>query len=154
LAGRDGREECQRAEPDQEPVGCRAFGETERAAQRVALTGRNGVELVEERHQQLVQRGEAEIAFGLDADEPQDAEPVRVFDGVVQERGLADAGLAPENEDAAEAGPNRRDRAFDRRLLVVAPDQRGHSAQGKRAMARSPAGMARCRASARLVNGA
>lgn len=100
------REHGQRGQADQESVGRVAGEQPERRSQGVALRLRQALQVRQERNEQLVQGGEAELDLRLDPHLPDDPE-VRGRGGhVPEQRGLADAGLAPDDERLAHAAPN------------------------------------------------
>lgn len=67
LLIRDLGQQGERRQPDEEAVGCRLLAQAERAAERRGLAARQPIELAQHRSQQLVQPGEGELRFGLDA---------------------------------------------------------------------------------------
>ena len=102
-----GGQQPQRREPDQEAVGRRTVlqpeGQPERGAlRRRKLTGRG-----QARPEQLVQGGEAELHLALNPADPGNLEVRGGGRQVVQQRGLADPRLAPENERAAQPSTGR-----------------------------------------------
>ena len=80
-----------------------AIGETEHRLQRVALRVGQLDHVVQERHHELVDRGEAEADLGLDAGDARDGEVARVGHRVVEQGGFADPRRAPHDDDAARA---------------------------------------------------
>ena len=78
----------------------------EGAPQRVSLRGRQLLGVVVQPHtvQQLHQPDEREAHLRLDARDPRQRAAGRAFRDVVEQRGLADAGLATKHERSAVAG--------------------------------------------------
>jgi hypothetical protein len=65
--------------------------------------------------------GEGELHLGLDSGDPGDAEARCMTSAMVQERGLADAGLAADDEDRALAAADLPQDAVERVALVGSP---------------------------------
>ena len=91
------------AERDKERVRLEVVRDAERRLERAPLRGGQGVLTPADRMQQLVQSGEGELGLGLDADGRQRARPDRAgaLPRTVQQRRLADARLAAEQQPAA-----------------------------------------------------
>jgi hypothetical protein len=70
-----------------------------------------------------VQSRERELHLGLDARSARDATPRRPLDDVLQQRGLADAGVAADDERAALARPNRIEQPVERPALAAPAEQ-------------------------------
>jgi hypothetical protein len=96
-------------------------------------------EPVEQRHAQLVQARERELHLGLDAHRAHRAEPGCRFSGMLQQRGLADAGFAAHHERDAAPGPCLGEQPFDR-LAFGAPTQ-----EHRLVLLRTPAGVRQLR---------
>ena len=103
---RDAAEQGQHGEADQEAIGRVAAAQPERRAEGVALRIRQALEAVQPRRAELVQAGERELHLGLDARSPPDAAARGPRQQVLQQRRLADAGLAPDQQHPAVAGAN------------------------------------------------
>ena len=159
-------EQRQQREPDQEPVGGVRPAEAERRAERRRLRagqpprrtggiggiggiGRGGASGavggpgesggVDEVAEQEVQGREGDVGLALDAAPAQDAHPGRAVRGVVEERGLADPGLAAQDQGSA-AGALLRPphQVFDLGDLGHTPAQRLPHHAPERATGRSP----------------
>ncbi len=115
----------ERGQADQEAVGRRPGGEPQRDPQRVALRGRECVEAIQQRHAELMQPGERQLHLGLHAGHLDHAEVVCLLDGVARQRGLADACVAPQHEDAAPAPARVLEQTLEYRPLVRSALQRG-----------------------------
>ncbi len=100
------------------------LGESERTLQGPALRPRQAGQPVESGGEQQAQPGERELRLVLDAGRPDHPE---VRPGgrrrVLQQRGLADARLAPQHQRPAAAGPRPVQQAFDGGLFVFPPVQ-------------------------------
>jgi len=90
-----------RGQADQETVRCPALLHAEGQPQRGALGRGQGIQDGQARPEQLVQGREAQLHLGLDRVDPDDLHARGGGLGVVQQRGLADAGLAPDHEGGA-----------------------------------------------------
>ena len=113
-------QQAQKSQPDQEAVRGVADLQTERCAERVALWPGKAVEPTEERHTQLVQPGEREFHLGLDADRPGGTASGRASQQIAQQRRLADARLAAQDQRAAVAGP-RAGQQLIQHLALITP---------------------------------
>ena len=74
--------------------------------ERIALWRRNAIEEVEHRCAELMQSGERQLHFPLDTGNAGDAASRRLLQDVFEQRGLADPGLSPDDQDAALTRPN------------------------------------------------
>ena len=90
-----------------------------------AWRGGRRVEAVEGRAQQRVEAGERELGLGLDALGLQHRHAARLLDGVPQQRGLADPGLARDHEDPARPEPGLGQQLAEAGELRSSPDQHG-----------------------------
>jgi hypothetical protein len=97
-------QEAQHGEPDEEAVGGRPRDAAERGAERHALRVGQPLHPVEHRRAELMDARERELHLGFHARRPRDATPRRALHEVVEQRGLADARLAPQDQHAAVAG--------------------------------------------------
>ena len=93
-------------------------------AERVALGAGQLVHLLQVRPAELVQAGVGELDLGLDADGPADPAAGRAVEDVLQQRRLADPGLAAQNQRPG-SGPlsRRRPARPTSRIRVVVTDQ-------------------------------
>ena len=119
LLGRGGDqpEHCGRNE---EAIGRRRRRQAERPGERRGLRLRNPVEESEDRPQQSVQPREREIRFRFHARRPQDAHPRRLLCDVAEQRALADAGLAADDERRALAAGGAAEQPLELRALARA----------------------------------
>src|SRR5262249_13552150 len=100
-SSRRSADERQRPEADEEPIwGC-LVAHAERRPEGAGLWGWQVLDAVEERGQELVHSGEAELHLGFDADDAHDVEVGRRRHRGVQEAGLADARLASHQQGSA-----------------------------------------------------
>ena len=67
---------------------------------------------------------ESELHLGLDRAEPDDLQVVGLLRGVVEQRGLPDAGVAAQHEDTAQTDPNGADDPIDLSSLDLTIQQR------------------------------
>jgi hypothetical protein len=117
------REERQRRKPDHHPVDARGFFESERDPQRVALTGREDLELVHERMHELMQAGIPELHLGFDPDQAQHAQISGCDNRRIEQRSLADPGLAAHHQRGAESTADRVQEELDVRSFCGPPDE-------------------------------
>ena len=101
------REQGQRTRVGREAAVWGRGRQSQRAGQRVALRRRQAIEALQEGLQHRPQAGKGQLRLGLDATRAEDHHPRRSSPGVVEERGLADAGLADHDERPAPALPGR-----------------------------------------------
>ena len=108
----DVREQAQDREPNEEPVRRRAVVETEGRAQGMSLRCRQPLDAVVERPAQLMKPGECQLHLGLDTRGMHDPAARRVGQDVVEQGGLADAGLAAQDDHAAGPIAGTRDQGL------------------------------------------
>ena len=112
-------EQRQRREPDQEAVGRGPGAQPEHRRERVALRDGQPVEVIQHRRAELVQAAVGELHLRLDADGLRDVPAVDPIGHVAEQRALADARLAAQDDDPAPTGErvgSRPDRAPRTRL--------------------------------------
>ena len=85
--------------------------------------GGQTVEEIEHRRAQLVQSGEGQLHLRLDAGGAHDPTARRARRHVVQQRGLADAGFAMDDERSALTGSKGLDELFEHAAFGAASDQ-------------------------------
>jgi hypothetical protein len=103
------------------------IAEPECRAQCPSLWRRQRLHAIEERRQQLVERGKAETHLRLDADEAQHVEVAcRRCDGLEQAR-LADACPPVHHQHTAQTAARLLDDTVERGLLRLAPNQGDHT---------------------------
>ena len=132
-------EQPQRRHGDAEPVAA-AGTEVERPLQGGGLRPGKRRYPVEERAEQQRERGVGDLALGLVAGDPDHPEPGlgddRVGDHLVEQAGLADAGVTADRQRARRAGGRVGERRAETVTLRVASDQssdRGHGGNASRA---------------------
>ena len=87
----------------QEPVGGRSRGEAKRDTDGVLLRVGQPVQPAEQRRAELMHRGKWQFHLRLDARDARDPNSGRLPSAVVQQGGLADARLAPDDQHRAPA---------------------------------------------------
>ena len=88
------REKTENREPDEKRVRRRAVGQSEGDAERVTLWIRETLGELEERRTELLQRRVVELHLPLDTGSPNNAKVLAGIDRVLEQRGLADAGVS------------------------------------------------------------
>ena len=99
-------QQAQHGQADQEPVRDRAGAEAERGQQRFALRNRKRLSVVEHRRAQLMQCREGQLHFRLHARCPRYPASRGPPGQVVQQNGLAHAGLTAHHQGPALTGPH------------------------------------------------
>jgi hypothetical protein len=117
------RQQAQDRQAHEEPVRRTAIAYAERRPERLALRTREPVQPVHERRAQLLQPRVRELHLRLDAGRPRDRAARRVLRQVLQQRALADAGLAAQHERPARACAHARHELIQRRALVAPAEQ-------------------------------
>ena len=120
----DVRQQAQHREPDEEPVRRRAVVEAEGRREGIALRWRQPLEAVEERPAELVEPGEGQLHLGLDARRHARSGSPQRAPGRSQQGGLADAGLAAQDDHAAGPLAGTRDQRLKGRALCLTVLQR------------------------------
>jgi hypothetical protein len=96
-------EKAEHAEADDESIRSRRFAQAERRRQRVTLRSGQPFEQMERRCAELVQAGVRELPLVFVARSSRDAESGGASDQVVEQRRLADTGLATDDQHLAPA---------------------------------------------------
>jgi hypothetical protein len=117
------REERQRGQADEETVRRPAGRQPEHGPERVALRLGERVDGVHHRCAELVQAAERQLHLGLDTDRARDVPCVGSGGDLGEQRGLADACLAPQHEHAAPPVECVGQESAELQRLVPAPDQ-------------------------------
>jgi hypothetical protein len=166
LVGHPG-EQAQHGEPDEQAVRRRPVAQAEGGGQRVALRRRQRCEPILERGAELLQAGERDLGLGLHARGARDVAVRRGLDQVLQQRGLADARLAAQDEHLAASRAHGFQQPVQR-LALAAPSTQGRSrvaarsrhrgearvgAVGKQPSPRAPRAPLGCRPAARVERG-
>ena len=118
-----GGQQSEHGKADQEPVGRLAGREAQCDAQRVLLRVRKFVEPGEHRRAELMQRGERQLHFGLDAGDAQDSNTGGLPSAVVQEGRFADARLAAHDKRRALAVADIRQEPIERSAFAGSAQQ-------------------------------
>jgi hypothetical protein len=126
LLIRDLGQQGEGRQPDEKAVGCRLLLHPERAAERRGLAARQPIDVAQHRSQQLMQPGEGELRFGLDArgQEHTRAGGPGAGDGRMQQGALAEPGFAKHQQRRARRPASKQQRT-DLRQLGVTTDQPG-----------------------------
>jgi hypothetical protein len=115
--------------PEQETARRRPRSQAERGLQRVALWPGQAFRAAEHRPAQLMQPGKRKFHLRLHARRP--SQPASRTAGplgqVLQQHGLADAGLTADNQHRAASGPDRLDHIIKRVTLSTAAGQPVHA---------------------------
>ena len=118
------RQQAQHREADEETIGWRPCGEAERSSERVALRRRQPLESLEQRQAELMEGREGQLHLRLDADGPDHPALLATGCRVLEERRLADSGLASQHQGPALARAGRSDERVERPALARATTQR------------------------------
>ena len=121
------RQQSEHRECDEERVRRRPRPEPEGDIERVALRTRQSLSEGIDRRAELLNRGERELHLALDSGGAHDPQRRGLLDQVVEERRLADAGFAMDDECAAMTVARGLHQPVDGRLLAL-PAQQLHSA--------------------------
>ena len=116
-------QQAQHRQADEEPIRRGAVAQAERNAKRIALRAGQAVQAVQERRAQLLQSGVRQFDLGLDAGRPGNAAPGRVPHQILQQRGLADPGLAAQHQRPALTGAHAHHQLIQRGALAAAAKQ-------------------------------
>jgi hypothetical protein len=119
----DFREQGQHRQADEKPLRCRSTTYPEDHPQCLALGRRKPFEMVEHGRKHLMQRRERQLHLGFDPHGACDLQVRRGLDGVLQQRRLADAGLASHDQRVALALAKGREHIVEPRALDTAPAQ-------------------------------
>src|SRR4030095_8628421 len=109
--------------------------ETECSIECLSLRLGQAINAIEEGHEELVQPRESQLDRGFVASDPGDGEADRRLNGVLEEGGLADAGLSAQYEHPAQSGPDRFEQLIDRPALGSAAWQGGERGRALLSMA-------------------
>ncbi len=113
------------ADADQEGVRVALVREAEGAAEGARLGLGEGVDPVLERPQELVQRSVGQLGLVLDAGRPQHGEAGRRRRRVLEQRGLADAGFAAQDERTTGTAASGVEESSEPCHLGLTTDQHG-----------------------------
>jgi predicted ester cyclase len=120
------RQQAENRERHEKRVRRRSRAQPERDVERVALRTRQAVTERKDRRTQLLNRRERELHLALDSGAPDDSHGRRLVDRVVEQRRLADAGLAMDDEGATVSVTGRRHQPIEGRSFAF-PTQQLHS---------------------------
>ena len=118
--------QCQQAEQrstDRKALGNWTSLEGEHHGQRVRLGLGQSVEQCQEGRAQLVEPAEGHLALRLDPPNHQDAHLTRELRDLLEQSGLAEAGVTRDHEHTAVTDPGPREEPLDRPLLGHAPHE-------------------------------
>lgn len=117
------RQQAQYGQADQKAIWRLPRTQAECDAKRITLGYRQTVTAVQERRAQLMQTGERQFHFGLNARRSRNLTTGRPLQQVFQQRRLADACLAAQDQHAALTRPHARYQAIQRLALAVSTAQ-------------------------------
>jgi hypothetical protein len=123
---RDLGEQPEHREPDEEWARHGTGTQPERDLERLALRHGEEVEVVDHLAAELMEARVGQLHLRLDRDHPLDARGRRSLgDGLLEQRGLADSGLAEDDQRSAAARPRTVDHGTQARELARPPPQDG-----------------------------
>src|SRR5215207_5147757 len=123
-------QQAERGQGDQEAARSRTGRPPQRDAQGDLLRLWKRPEPTQHRRAELMQSGERQLDLGLDPGDPRDAETGCLPRAVMQERRLADARLAADDQDRALAGADVLQQPVEQRTLVGSAQQHRRTAPG------------------------
>jgi hypothetical protein len=110
----DLRHQAQRGEAYQEAIRRVSGPESERDAEGIALGAWQMIHMIEHRRTELLQGRVSKLHLGLDADRPHHLKPRCRLNRIIQQRSLADPGLATQDKRAALPGACRAEQLIQR----------------------------------------
>jgi hypothetical protein len=116
-------EEAEHCKANQEPIRRRPGVQAEHGPESVTLWSRNALEPIEQRCAELMQAGVGQLHLRLRPYRPHDLEVRRRVDQVLQQRRLADPGLATQNQRPTLAAADVSDQAVQQGALSGPPEQ-------------------------------
>ena len=122
LLGHVGQQ-AQYGQADEEPIRGAALAQTEHGAERFVLRTGEALQAIDELRAQLMQPCERKLHLRLHARHPGDTAPRRAPHQVLQQRALADAGLAAQHQRAARTVAHTRQQLIQRRALAAPTEQ-------------------------------
>ena len=117
------RQQAQHRQSNEKAVWRVAGTEPERRGQRIALRGGKAIETIEHRPAELMQTRERELHLGLHSCRTYDATPRGTLDERREQCGLADPGLAADDQHRALPGAHGRHQAIERLALAATAEQ-------------------------------
>ena len=111
-------QQAQDSQGNEEAIRRRPGTDAERGLQRIALRIRKPVDVIKDRRQQLMQPSEGQLHLRLDTGGTQHAEAGRLLDQVLEQRGLAHARFASDNQRPALTRANGGDESVE--LIALA----------------------------------
>ena len=87
------------------------------------LRRREAVDVVQRRTKQLEQAGEGDVSLGFQPGRPEHAHVLEADQGILQEGGLAHAGLTRDHDSAADTQARSGQQPDDRLALAVPPEE-------------------------------
>ena len=135
------RQETERRQAHEEPVASSAGREPERHPERVLLRLRERFEAIEQRHAELMQTRERQFHLRLDAGDLDDPEPGGLAGDETQQRRLAHARLATDDEHAAAAPARALEQPLQRLALGGSAAERRRTLLGGHGRHTVPAGV-------------
>ena len=126
LGGKLG-EQAQHSERNEETVGRFTAAKPEGRLQSRSLRARKVHHAIQHPAAQRLQSSVAELRLGLDPGDPRDLEPRRRVGRVVEQPGLADPRLSPDDQHGAEALTSASKQPVQGTPVVVPPHQLHHA---------------------------
>ena len=117
------RQQAQDGEANQEPIGRGPAAQPEGRAECVALQARNGVEPIQRRLAQLMQRRERQFLLRVGTGRSHDATSCCVLHEVFQQRALADSCLTTQHQCPARTRTHVRRQPLQRRAFAAPAEQ-------------------------------
>jgi hypothetical protein len=121
--GRGLGKQAEHGQSEPEGIGRRPGPEPERRTERILLRARDAVEPVQQGRTQLVQPREGELRLLLHARRLHDPVAARAPDQVLQQRRLADSGLAPDDQGLTDAVSHAVEKFVELPTLVAPANQ-------------------------------
>lgn len=116
-------EEAENREPDEEWARRVSGVKSEGDAQRITLGIGKAVDELEDRRTEPLQRRVVELHLPLDTRSPNDAKILARLDRVLEQRGLADAGVSVHHEDGIVTAPGGIQQPLEHRALALPANQ-------------------------------
>ena len=116
-------EQRQRGQPDEEAVRRGALRSVRTPSRAHRAAGRAGVESIQHRRAELMEPAVRQLHLRLDADGPRDVPAVDAVGQVVQQRALAHARLAPQDDDSTPPGERVGQELVERFALAPTSEQ-------------------------------
>ena len=151
VLGRLGQQ-AEHRQANEEMIWWRPGSQAERGRERVALWLRQPRQATEQGGAELVERGERQLHLRFHAGRPEQPQVPRRPGCIVQQRALADPGLAADHQDTAAPSPDRMEEPVEYPAFSVPVEERqGRSGERTEVRHGQPSRCSSCRT--RLTNG-